>query len=110
MLRFFLMAVALFGLFVAPGLCAEEKAAAPEQTVEKPRKPDVIYVPTPPKVVKEMLRLAEVKKSDLVYDLGCGDGRIVVMAAKQYGCHAMGFDIDPKRIQASLENVKKNKV
>ena len=57
-----------------------------------------------------MLSMADVKKTDLVYDLGCGDGRIVVTAAKKYGCHAVGFDVDPKRIQESLENVKKNQV
>src|SRR5205807_9989732 len=49
-------------------------------------------------------------KADLVYDLGCGDGRIVVTAAKKFGCKAVGFDIDPKRIKESVENVKKNKV
>ena len=110
MYRFVLAAVALFSLFAAPGFCQEEQTVAPEETVAKPHKPDVIYVPTPRNVVKKMLSLADVKKSDLVYDLGCGDGRIVVLAAKQYGCHAVGFDVDPKRIKASLENVKKNKV
>jgi ribosomal protein L11 methylase PrmA len=57
-----------------------------------------------------MLELAEVTKDDLVYDLGCGDGRIVVTAAKKYGCKCVGYDIDPKRIKESLENVKKNNV
>jgi SAM-dependent methyltransferase len=77
----------------------------------KPTKtPDVIYVPTPQDVVEKMLELAEVKKGDLVYDLGCGDGRIVVTAAKKFGCKAVGFDIDPQRVRESLENVKKNGV
>ena len=80
------------------------------QTKEPTRKPDVIFVPTPPEVVDKMLELAEVKKDDLVYDLGCGDGRIVVTAAKRYGCKAVGYDIDPQRIKESLENVEKNKV
>ena len=57
-----------------------------------------------------MLRLANVKKGDLVYDLGCGDGRIVITAAKKYGARGVGFDIDPDRIQESLANVKKNGV
>jgi ribosomal protein L11 methylase PrmA len=57
-----------------------------------------------------MLELAQVKKDDLVYDLGCGDGRIVVTAAKKYGTKAVGFDIDPDRIKESLENVEKNNV
>jgi precorrin-6B methylase 2 len=74
------------------------------------RKPDVIYVPTPQEVVDKMLELAEVKKDDIVYDLGCGDGRIVVTAAKKYGCRGVGYDIDPKRIKESLENVEKNNV
>jgi len=74
------------------------------------RKPDVIYVPTPQEVVDKMLELAKVKKDDLVYDLGCGDGRIVVTAAKKYGCRGVGYDINPKRIKESLENVKKNNV
>jgi len=61
-------------------------------------------------VVEKMLELAGVTKDDLVYDLGCGDGRIVVTAAKKYGCHAIGFDIDPERIKESKENVAKSKV
>jgi predicted RNA methylase len=73
-------------------------------------KPDVIYVPTPQPVVDKMLEMAEVKKGDVVYDLGCGDGRIVVTAAKKYGVKAVGFDIDPQRVKEALENVKSNKV
>lgn len=76
----------------------------------KIREPDVVYVPTPQNVVDKMLELAEVTKGDLVYDLGCGDGRIVVTAAKKYGCKAIGYDINPKRVKESLENVKKNDV
>jgi SAM-dependent methyltransferase len=57
-----------------------------------------------------MLEMAEVKKNDLVYDLGCGDGRIVVTAAKKFGCRAVGYDISPKRVKESLENVRKNNV
>ncbi len=74
------------------------------------RKPDVIYVPTPQNVVDKMLELAQVKKGDLLYDLGCGDGRIVVTAAKRYGCRAVGYDIDPDRVKESLQNVEKNNV
>jgi len=67
----------------------------------------VPYVPTPQEVVDRMLELAEVKKGDVVYDLGSGDGRIVVTAAKKYGVKAIGFEIDPQRIKESQENIKK---
>lgn len=66
--------------------------------------PDVIYVPTPQAVVEEMLRMANVSSSSLVYDLGCGDGRTVITAAKQYGAHGVGIDIDPQRIEESRRN------
>jgi ribosomal protein L11 methylase PrmA len=74
------------------------------------RRPDVVYVPTPQNVVDRMLELAKVTKNDIVYDLGCGDGRIPVTAAKKYGCRAFGYDIDPQRVKESLENVEKNGV
>jgi SAM-dependent methyltransferase len=64
------------------------------------RKPDVPFEPTPPSVVDAMLRLADVRSDDVVYDLGCGDGRIVVRAA-QLGARGVGIDIDPVRIQES---------
>jgi tRNA G37 N-methylase Trm5 len=67
----------------------------------------VPYVPTPQEVVDRMLELAEVKKGDVVYDLGSGDGRIVITAAKKYGVKAIGFEIDPERIKESQENIKK---
>lgn len=89
------------GTLVSP-LAAQEKAKSAE--------PDVVYVPTPHDVVEKMLQIAGVTKKDVLYDLGCGDGRIVVMAAKKYGCKATGFDIDPQRVKESWENVKKNKV
>lgn len=71
---------------------------------------DVMFVPTPQDVVDKMLQLAMLKKDDLVYDLGCGDGRIPVTAARKYGCKAVGYDLDPERVKEALENVKKNKV
>ncbi len=80
------------------------------QTKKPTREPDVIFVPTPQEVVDKMLELAEVKKDDLVYDLGCGDGRIVVTAAKKYGCKAVGYDIARERVKESLANVEKNNV
>jgi len=71
------------------------------------RKPDVPFVPTTEEAVEAMLKLAGVKKSDTVFDLGCGDGRIVIAAAKTYGAHAVGIDIDPQRIKEAKENAKK---
>src|ERR1043165_1388333 len=67
----------------------------------------VPYVPTPQEVVEKMLDMGQVKKGDVVYDLGSGDGRIVVTAAKKYGVKAIGFEIDPQRIKESHENIKK---
>jgi SAM-dependent methyltransferase len=68
------------------------------------RKPDVPYVPTTETAVKAMLELAQVKSSDVVYDLGCGDGRIVIAAAKSYGARGVGIDIDPVRIREAKKN------
>jgi SAM-dependent methyltransferase len=64
------------------------------------------YVRTPPEVVNAMLKLAGVDSSDTVYDLGCGDGRIVIAAAKEYGAHGVGFDIDPERVQEARANAR----
>ena len=74
------------------------------------RRPDVIYVPTPEAVVEAMLQVAGVGKNDIVYDLGCGDGRIPVTAARKYGARGIGIDIDPQRIKEANENVAKNNV
>jgi ribosomal protein L11 methylase PrmA len=68
--------------------------------------PEVPYVPSPPAIVEEMLRLAGVKKDDIVYDLGCGDGRIVIAAAQKYGARGVGVDIDPARVKEATENAR----
>ncbi|HUS73359.1 MAG TPA: methyltransferase domain-containing protein [Sedimentisphaerales bacterium] len=88
----------------------EQSAEEVSEQSDDTREPDVHFVPTPQVVVDKMLELAKIKKTDLVYDLGCGDGRIVVTAAKRYGCKAIGYDIDPQRVKESLENVRKNAV
>jgi SAM-dependent methyltransferase len=93
-------------LFLSPAPVASQ--AVKEQTKEK--KPDVIFVPTPQGVVDKMLEMADLKKGDVLYDLGCGDGRIVVTAAKKYGVKAVGFDVDPQRIKEANENVASNGV
>ena len=77
------------------------------QNAKPKREPDVPYVPTTEPAVEAMLKLAEVKKSDIVYDLGCGDGRIVITAAKKYGARGVGIDINPQRISEANANLKK---
>jgi outer membrane protein assembly factor BamB len=72
----------------------------------KNRAPDAIFVPTPDDVVEKMLDLAQVTENDVVCDLGSGDGRIVIAAAKKYGCHAIGYEIDRELVAVSRENVQ----
>jgi SAM-dependent methyltransferase len=69
-----------------------------------PVKPDVVYIPTPQPVVEAMLDLAQVSATDVVYDLGSGDGRIVITAARKYGARAVGVEIDPERIAEATRN------
>ena len=71
------------------------------------RAPDVIFVPTGYEVVTQMLKLAAVTSRDIVYDLGCGDGRFVVTAARQFGARGVGIDIDPERIKEARELAKR---
>jgi len=105
MRRTFWISALLATIISAPG--AGQGAAPPKKPL---RGPDCVYVPTPYDVVEKMLEMAKVKKSDVVYDLGCGDGRIVVEAAKKAGCKAVGVEIEPNRVKEALANVKKNKV
>ena len=86
-------------LFVAASVALAQTPAQPEL--------DVPYVPTSEQAVQAMLKLAAVKKSDIVYDLGCGDGRIVIAAAKNYGAHGVGIDLNPQRVKEANENAKK---
>jgi SAM-dependent methyltransferase len=79
------------------------------QAAQPRRSPDVVFVPTPNDVIEKMLELAKVTPRDVVYDLGCGDGRIVIAAAKK-GARAVGIDIDPKRISEANANAKAEKV
>jgi ribosomal protein L11 methylase PrmA len=83
-------------------------AAAQSTATQTPtlRSPDVIFVPTPQEVVDAMLEVAKVTKTDVVYDLGSGDGRIPVTAAKKYGARAVGIDIDPQRIKEANANAQ----
>jgi SAM-dependent methyltransferase len=93
-----------FGALSVSGFVRAAEQAAPL------RGPDVIFVPTPNEVVSAMLRLAAVTRKDTVYDLGCGDGRIVIAAAQKYGARGVGIDIDPERVAEATENVKKARV
>ena len=98
--RHFVLSLAILAASVAP---ASAQAAAQQTPL---RTPDVIFVPTPQEVVDVMLKIAKVTKNDVVYDLGSGDGRIPITAAKTYGARAVGIDIDPVRIREANENLK----
>jgi SAM-dependent methyltransferase len=99
-LRFLLAALLL--------VCTAGSASAAEETVTRPqRKLDVWYVPTPHEIVDRMLSVAKVRIGDVVYDLGCGDGRMVIAAAKKYGTRGVGVDLDPARIREARENAKR---
>ncbi len=83
-------------------------AAAPQKEL---RAPDVVFVPTPPEVVEAMLKVAKVGKGDVLYDLGSGDGRIPITAARKYGiARGIGIDISPERIKEAIENLRKARV
>jgi len=97
-------------LIFSAGLAAAVQAVplrhALAQGVEAAPKLDVPYVPTPQEIVDRMLELGKVGKNDMLYDLGCGDGRIVVTAAKERGARGVGIDINPVRIAEAKENAK----
>lgn len=92
---------------MAASVAAVPPASADADAGEEEKVPDIEYVPTPENVVAKMLAVAKVGKGDTVYDLGCGDGRIVITAAKKFGAKGVGFDVDPVRVRESRENVKK---
>ena len=105
------MTIRLLALMIALSVASSPSVFAQAAAQEAPtRRPDVIYVPTPEEVVEAMLQVANVTKNDIVYDLGSGDGRIPVTAAKKYGARGVGIDIDPQRIKEANENVAKNNV
>jgi ribosomal protein L11 methylase PrmA len=106
-----LLAVAAAIFAAAPAAALDSSSPYRFLAQAQPRKPaqqpDVIYVPTPHEVVDDMLRLANVGKSDILYDLGSGDGRIAIAAAKKFGIRAVGIDIDPERIREANENARR---
>jgi SAM-dependent methyltransferase len=97
---------AAFLILIKAPLNAEEHTEEPKWI----QTPDVVYVGTPYDVVSEMLRMAQVNKDDLVVDLGCGDARMLVLAAQKYGSRGIGYEIDPVMVLASRKNVEKNNV
>jgi SAM-dependent methyltransferase len=95
---------------ILSALCLARATTSVAQETTEARAPDVVYVGSPHDIVAKMLEIAQVKKEDILYDPGCGDGRICVAAATKYGCKAIGFDLNPVRIRESLENVKRHGV
>lgn len=100
---------AAIAILLTLSACAFPGAVAHAQTAT-PDRPDVIYVPTPMAVVDAMLQLGKVTSADVVYDLGCGDGRIPVTAAKRFGARGVCIDIDPERIREADENISRSGV
>jgi SAM-dependent methyltransferase len=96
--RQFLAGLGALGAYGLVGAAAQEPPL---------RGPDVIFVPTPDEVVDTMLKMAAVTRKDTVYDLGCGDGRIVITAAQKYGARGVGVDIDPDRVAEATDNARK---
>jgi precorrin-6B methylase 2 len=107
-----LRATAFASILLAFALSAGAQTAAQQAPTAAPQKelrqPDVIFVPTPQEVVDAMLKVAKVGKGDVLYDLGSGDGRIPITAARKYGiARAVGIDISPERIKEANENLRK---
>ena len=90
-----------------PSAVATPRPSTPNVKIVDNTLLDVPYVPTPTKVVAKMLELAKVDKDDLLYDLGSGDGRIVITAAQKYGARGVGYDLNPQRIQESNDNARR---
>ncbi|MSQ70539.1 MAG: methyltransferase domain-containing protein [Betaproteobacteria bacterium] len=106
-IRHILRAV-LLSLVAASAFAQPKVDLPPPPPLAQPsRAPDVIYVPTPPEVVSAMLKAAGVTGRDVIYDLGCGDGRIVIEAARTYGARGVGIDIDPERLEEAQANARK---
>ena len=140
MMRMATEAAAVFLLGVLPAGCSRDKTGPPFLTLSRdntgakattqpeiePNAPPpgqanptagrtsavlfVAFAVTPQDVGARMLKLAKVTKNDVVYDLGCGDGRIAITAAKKYGCRAVGYDLDPLRVRDARGNAEKSRV
>lgn len=104
-MKTFKLLPACLAVLIAGAVCPD-RAFAQLELAAPARTPDVIFVPTPQPVVEAMLKLADVKSGEMVYDLGCGDGRAVITAARDFGARGIGVDIDPQRIKESLANAE----
>jgi cyclopropane fatty-acyl-phospholipid synthase-like methyltransferase len=104
--RYLSIAALVLAAFVCTPLARQQSATATQPTpAGQLRQPDVVFVPTPQEVVDVMLEMANVTKDDVVYDLGSGDGRIPITAARKYGARAIGIDINPERIAEANQNL-----
>jgi precorrin-6B methylase 2 len=104
-------AMGTFAASLALFACAADDGKAKQDAAVDPdKKPDCVYVPTPHDITAKMLEMAQLKKTDLVYDPGCGDGRLCVTAAKMYGCKAVGFEIEPTLVEQAKKNAKRRNV
>ncbi len=108
--RFLARAGALAATPITLPALAQVRADAPTVLAQAARTPDVVFVPTPQEVVDAMMSVAKVGPKDLLYDLGCGDGRLVITAAQKHGARAIGIDIDPDRIRDANANARNAKV
>ena len=106
MLRHPLVARLTIGAIAVVALTPSLARGAPSRAAPS-REPDIYFVPTPQDAVDKMLQMAGIQKGAKVYDLGCGDGRIVITAAKKYGARGIGVDIDPARVKESRANAVK---
>ena len=92
------------------GLASERTTRGDDPPSGVNRTPDVVFVPTPEPVVKKMLTMAKVGPDDVVYDLGSGDGRIVILAATRHGARSVGVEIDPQLVELSRREAKRSGV
>jgi SAM-dependent methyltransferase len=107
MLRMIRSAILTALLLALTACTASSSTSTAEQTAARPaREPDVPYEPTPYPIVRDMLELAAVKPGDVVYDLGSGDGRIPITAAREFGARGVGVELDPKLVARAIENAK----
>ncbi len=109
-IQFYVILTCLFVAFAFASLPSRRATSQVISDGQEKIRLDVPYEPSSEEVVRAMLEIAQVGKDDLVYDLGCGDGRIVIAAAQKAGARGVGVDLDPERVKESLENARKAKV